>query len=41
LRRNKAQYDEQRIKEWRERKMMRTEDQQLTKFYLERETMDE
>jgi len=41
LRRNKAQYDEQRIQEWRERKMMRTEDQQLTKFYLERETMDE
>jgi len=41
LRRNKAKYDEERLKEWRERKMMRSEDQQLAKFYLERETANE
>lgn len=38
LRRNKAKYDEERLKEWRERKMMGDEDRQLLKYYLERET---
>lgn len=38
LRRNKAEYDQARLEEWRERKMMRDEDQALTKHYLEVET---
>ena len=38
MRRNKAKYDEERLKEWRERKMMGDEDRQLLKYYLERET---
>ena len=41
MRRNKAKYDEERLKEWRERKMMGDEDRQLLKYYLERETADE
>lgn len=35
LRRNKAEYDEARLREWRERKMMRDEDHALQKHYLE------
>jgi len=38
LRRNKAEYDAARLKEWRERKMMREEDHALQKHYLEKET---
>ena len=38
---NKQQYDEERLKEWRERKCMRDEDHQLTKYYLEQETANE
>lgn len=38
LRRNKAKYDEERLEEWRERKQMGAEDQQLMKYYLERMT---
>lgn len=34
LRRNKAEYDLARLKEWRERKFMRDEDHALQKFYL-------
>ena len=41
LRRNKAEYDEARLLEWRERKMMREEDQGLAKYYLEAETRQE
>ena len=41
LRLNKNQYDEERLKEWRERLSMREEDHQLTKYYLERETANE
>jgi len=41
LRRNKAKYDAARLKEWRERKSMAEEDQQLTKYYLDRETAEE
>ena len=41
LRRNKAEYDQARILEWRERKMMRGEDHALAKHYLEMETRDE
>ena len=39
--RNKAMYDAERMKEWRERKLMRAEDQQLAKYYLEEETAKE
>jgi len=35
LRRNKAAYDAERLKEWKERKGMRTEDEGLKKVYLE------
>ena len=38
LRGNKAQYDEDRLREWRERKMMGGEDTQLKNLYLEEET---
>ena len=38
MRRNKAEYDAARLKEWRERKMMREEDHALQKHYLEKET---
>ena len=34
LKRNKALYDAERLKEWRERKLMRGEDEQLRKMYL-------
>jgi len=35
LRRNKRQYDEERLQEWRERKMMREEDEQLKLLQLQ------
>ena len=38
LKRNKEKYDMDRLEEWRERKRMGSEDQQLSKYYLERET---
>ena len=38
---NKESYDKARLQEWRERKTMREEDHQLTKFYLERDTAKE
>jgi len=41
LRRNKAEYDQARLMEWRERKMMRGEDNALQKHYLEVETRQE
>lgn len=34
LKRNKKLYDDERLKEWRERKHMRGEDEQLRKMYL-------
>ena len=41
LRRNKAKYDEERLREWRERKQMGLEDTQLQKLYLEQDTRRE
>ena len=41
LRRNKAEYDEARLLEWRERKYMRDEDHELAKHYLDVETRRE
>ena len=41
LRRNKAMYDEERLREWRERKTMGQEDKDLTKYYLDKETRAE
>lgn len=41
LKRNKALYDEERLREWRERKMMGSEDRELTKYYLDKETDNE
>ena len=35
LRRNKAEYDAERLKEWKERKNMRTEDEGLKEVYLD------
>lgn len=32
--RNKALFDAERLKEWRERKIMRYEDEQLRKMYM-------
>jgi len=34
LRKNKAVYDAERLKEWRERKLMKAEDEALHKIYL-------
>jgi predicted GNAT family acetyltransferase len=34
LRRNKAQYDHERLREWKERKRMRTEDEALKEMFL-------
>ena len=34
LLRNKALYDKERLKEWKERKLMRAEDESLRKMYL-------
>ena len=41
LRANKRRYDDERLKEWRERKQMGNEDQKLAKYYLEEETKNE
>ena len=41
LRMNKRRYDDERLKEWRERKQMGSEDQKLAKYYLEEETKNE
>lgn len=41
LRRNKAAYDAERLKEWKERKMMRGEDQALQNMYLEESSKKE
>ena len=41
LRRNKAAYDAERLKEWKERKGMRTEDEGLKKVYLEQQAAKE
>lgn len=35
LKRNKAEYDEERLREWRERKLMNDEDVKLTNLYFE------
>jgi hypothetical protein len=41
LRRNKAKYDEERLREWRERKFMNDEDVRLKNLYLEEESRKE
>ena len=41
LRRNKAKYDEDRLREWKERRLMRDEDADLHKMYLVEETTKE
>ena len=41
LRRNKALYDAERVKEWKERKLMRDEDHQLKELYLAEQGKDE
>jgi hypothetical protein len=41
LQRNKALYDAERLKEWKERKLMREEDQQLKELYLAEQGQDE
>ena len=47
LKRNKAKYDEERLREWRERKLMNDEDVRLKNLYLlehsrkEQERMEE
>jgi hypothetical protein len=47
LKRNKSMYDAERLKEWKERKLMREEDQKLKELYLseqgktEQERMEE
>lgn len=41
LRNNKALYDAERLKEWRERKLMRDEDQQLQAKYLKEHSKQE
>lgn len=41
LRRNKAKYDAERLKEWRERKLMNDEDVRLKNLYLEEESRKE
>ena len=35
LKRNKAEFDGERLKEWKERKMMRHEDEKLKAIYTE------
>lgn len=35
LKRNKAMFDGERVKEWKERKNMRAEDEKLRKMYME------
>ena len=41
LKRNKAKYDQERLVEWEERKLMRGEDHALQKHYLQKETANE
>lgn len=41
LKRNKALYDGERLKEWKERKDMRGEDEQLRKMYLQENSAKE
>ena len=41
LRRNKAIYDENKLREWRERCLMREEDKKLQQLYLSEQTADE
>lgn len=39
--RNKASYDEQRLKEWRERKLMKAEDEALHTKYMKEQSRAE
>ena len=41
LRRNKAKYDNERVKEWRERKQMRGEDMALRELYMQQNAKNE
>jgi hypothetical protein len=41
LLRNKALYDKERLKEWKERKLMNDEDVRLKNLYLEEESKKE
>lgn len=41
LKRNKAIYDAERLKEWKERKLMRYEDQKLKELYLQEQSNKE
>ena len=41
LRRNKAKFDEERLREWNERRLMRDEDAELHKMYLIEQTTKE
>jgi len=41
LRRNKAKFDEERLREWRERKCMRGEDEKLREMYLKEQSAKE
>jgi len=41
LKRNKALYDSERLKEWKERKLMRAEDQQLKELSLAEQGLEE
>jgi hypothetical protein len=41
LRRNKKKYDEDRLREWRERKLMQDEDVRLKELYIQEQAMKE
>ena len=41
LMRNKADYDAERLKEWKERKLMRETDDKLRELYLKRQSKKE
>jgi len=41
LKRNKAAYDLKRLKEWKERKVMREEDEKLKELYLQEQSAKE
>jgi len=41
LRRNKAMFDKERLKEWRERKLMKNEDVRLRELYLKEQSKGE
>lgn len=41
MKRNKAKYDEERLKEWRERKLMNDEDVRLKNLFLEEQSKKE